>query len=229
MIFYITDYKNRTYPLPLNPSEFKLTAERDDKTVTVVRLGEISTLGEEKLQSLELSFTIPVDIRGEHFTSAPKAKLPRKGQSYLTWLAWIKNAKHLMRLVISGTKVNFQGTLSTFTYGMEDAYAGDYKVTIKISQYKPHRAIKVGSSKKKKTAKKGKRRSAPPKKVGRGSKVVVNGVLHRTSTGTGAGATERNAQRKISLVAPGTKYPYHVTTLSGGARGWVSASAVKAV
>ncbi|KRK49046.1 hypothetical protein GPK34_06870 [Secundilactobacillus kimchicus] len=229
MNFYLTDYKNRTWPLPLNPSEFKLTAERDDKTVTVVRLGEISTLGEDKLQSLELKFTIPTDIRAEHYTSAPKKKLAKNGQSYLTWFNWIKNQRHLCRLVISGTKVNFQGVLNTFEYGMEEGYAGDYIVTIKIAQYKPHRAIKVGASKKKKTAKKGKQRSAPPKKVGRGSKVVVNGVLHRSSTGSGPGVTERNAQRKISLVVPGAKYPYHVTTLSGGARGWVSASAVKAV
>ncbi|WP_055679859.1 hypothetical protein [Secundilactobacillus kimchicus] len=148
MNFYLTDYKNRTWPLPLNPSEFKLTAERDDKTVTVVRLGEISTLGEDKLQSLELKFTIPTDIRAEHYTSAPKKKLAKNGQSYLTWFNWIKNQRHLCRLVISGTKVNFQGVLNTFEYGMEEGYAGDYIVTIKIAQYKPHRAIKVGASKK---------------------------------------------------------------------------------
>ena len=229
MNFYLTDYKNRTWPLPLNPAEFKLTAERDDQTVTVVRLGQISTFGEDKLQSLELKFTIPDDIKAEHYTSAAKEDLPKNGQSYLTWFQWIKDQRHLCRLVISGTKVNFQGVLNTFEYGMENAYSGDYIVTLKIAQYKPHRAIKVGTSKKKKTAKKGKRRSAPPKKVGRGSQVVVNGVLHRSSTGSGTGATERNAQRKISLVAPGAKYPYHVTTLSGGARGWVSAGAVKAV
>ncbi|WP_460730449.1 hypothetical protein, partial [Nocardia heshunensis] len=96
-------------------------------------------------------------------------------------------------------------------------------------EYKTHKAKKVKSSKKKKTAKKGKSRSAPPKKVGRGSKVVVNGQLHRSSTGSGVGATERNATRKLTLVATGAKYPYHVATLSGGARGWVSKSAVKAV
>lgn len=59
--------------------------------------------------------------------------------------------------------------------------------------------------------------------------VVVNGQLHRDSLGSGPGITEQNAKRKISLVAPGSKYPYHVTTLDGGSRGWVKESDVKSV
>lgn len=227
MQFYITDSFNQTVALPVNPKEVSLDYTRDDSTVKVIKLGEISIIGDEKLVAVELQFILPVETDGVHYLSADNVW--DTAAQYLERLNLLYTTRKNIRLVISDTDINFKGIISEFKYGMSDGYADEYQVTLKISQYKAHKAIKVKTTKKKTTAKKGKQRSAPPKKIGRGSKVVVNGVLHRNSAGSGPGATERNATRKISLIAKGAKYPYHVTTLSGGARGWVKASAVKAV
>ena len=227
MRFYVTDSKNKTFELPVNPKEISLDASTDDKTVNVIKFGQINLIGDEKLISVQVDGILPLETDGVHYLSTDKPY--KKAQTYLDKLQKIYKSKKQARLVVSGTKINFKGVMSEFKYGMSEGFAEEYQYTFKLTQYKPHKAIKVKATKKKKTAKKGKQRAAPPKKISRGSKVVVNGVLHRDSAGNGAGLTERNATRKISLVAKGAKYPYHVTTLNGGARGWVSASAVKAV
>ena len=227
MKFNLTDSKNKTFALPVNPAEINVESTTDDKTVTVVKLGEISLIGPEKVKTIELTSTIPVKTAGVHYLSTSKPY--KNGQTYIDKINKMYKAKKPIRLVVTTTKISFKGTISDFKYGMAGGNADEYTFTLKLTEYKTHKAKKVKSSKKKKTAKKGKSRSAPPKKVGRGSKVVVNGQLHRSSAGSGPGATERNATRKITLVDTGAKYPYHVATLSGGARGWVSKYSVKAV
>jgi len=227
MKFSITDNKNKTFNLPINPKEFTIDAATDDKTVSVVKLGQINLIGDEKLKSIEIASTLPVKTGEVHYLSTKSVY--KNGQTYLDKLNKLYKAKKPVRLVISGTKVTFKGIISEFKYGMADGFAEEYAYTLKIGEYKAHKAKKVKAKKNKKVAKKGKSRSKPPKKISRGSKVTVIGQLHGNSAGSGPGVTERNATRKISLVAPGAKYPYHVTTLSGGARGWVSKSAVKAV
>lgn len=228
MKFSITDSKNKTFNLPINPKEFTIDAATDDKTVSVVKLGQINLIGDEKLKSIEITSTLPVKTSGIRYLSTKKVY--KNGKTYVDKLSKLYKKKKPVRLVISGTKISFKGIISEFKYGMADGFADEYTYTLKIGEYKAHKAKKVKKKKKsKKVAKKGKSRSKPPKKISRGSKVIVNGRLHRDSAGRGPGMTERNATRKISLVSPKAKYPYHVTTLSGGARGWVSKSAVKAV
>lgn len=229
MKFSITDSKNKTFSLPINPKEYTIDAATDDKTVSVVKLGQLNLIGDEKLKSIEITSTLPVKTADVHYLST--TDVYKNGQTYLDKLSKLYKAKKPIRLVISGTKVSFKGIISEFKYGMADGFADEYTYTLKIGEYRAHKAKKVKQKKKKskKVAKKGKSRSKPPKKISRGSKVIVNGRLHRDSAGRGPGLIERNATRKISLVSPKAKYPYHVATLGGGARGWVSKSAVKAV
>lgn len=229
MQFKLTDSKNKTFALPLNPEEILIAGATEDSTVSVIKLGQINLVGDEKIKTIEIKSTIPVKPKEAHYLSITKPYA--KGQSYLDKLSKIYKSKKQVRLVVTKTKISFKGIMSEFQYGMTGGNADEYTYTFKLTENKPHKAKKVKKSKKKKgkVAKKGKSRSAPPGKVGRGSKVIVNGRLHAGSNGSGPGATERSATRKISLIAKGAKYPYHVATLSGGARGWVSKSAVKAV
>lgn len=229
MQFNLTDSKNKTFALPINPKEITIDSSTEDSTVSVVKLGQISLVGDEKIRSIEVSSTLPVETEDVYYLSI--ANPYKNGQTYVDKLAKIYKSKKQVRLVVTKTKISFKGIMSEFKYGMEDGNADEFTYTFKLTEYKPHKAKKIKTSKKKekKVAKKGKSRSKPPKKIGRGSKVIVNGRLHANSAGSGPGLTERNATRKISLIAKGAKYPYHVTTLSGGARGWVAKSAVKAV
>lgn len=226
--FYLTNDANQTIELPLNPADIVVKVETDDKSETIVKLGEINIVGERKLTALSIESSIPVDTEIEHYLSAEKPL--EKGQDYLDWIESVFKSKKPLRLVVSTTKISLEATVASFEYGLKDGNDAEYKYTLSLKEYREFRVKKTGTTKENNvTPNDAPTRSSPPDKVGMGSKVIVNGQLHRDSQGSGPGQTEQNATRKISLVAPGSAYPYHVTTLDGGARGWVKESEVKAL
>ncbi|BDZ30632.1 hypothetical protein RA086_05630 [Lactiplantibacillus sp. WILCCON 0030] len=223
---YLTDDKNKTFELPVNPAELMVAYATDDATEQVVKLGEINRIGEVKLRQISIQSVLPVETSGVHYVTASKPF--KTAQDYINRLTSIHASKKPLRLVLSGSKISIKMTIASFEYGFQNGNSDEYVYTLKLTEYKAYQAQKLKIVKKK-VAKKGKKRPAPPKKIGRGSKVRVNGRLHLDSYGSGPGQTERNAIRRISIVANGRAYPYHVVTLSGGWRGWVKKSAVKAV
>ncbi len=107
----------------------------------------------------------------------------------------------------------------------------DVTVKIKLKQFREYgtKTVKVGGggmSIQARRAKSTVRASVP---VGIGSEVVVNGRLHRDSYGGGAGKTLSNYRGKINFVNQKGSHPYHVTSLSGGWLGWVTAGSVQGV
>lgn len=56
-----------------------------------------------------------------------------------------------------------------------------------------------------------------------GDKVIVNGTLHATADGAGAGATISNKHTTITRAIAGKAYPYNIT----GDLGWIAESAIK--
>lgn len=223
---YLTDNKNKTIELPVNPQELKVNYETNDATEEVVKLGEINRIGEVKLRTLSIESILPVTTKNVRYVTASKPL--SSAQKYIDWIIAAQKSKKPIRLVVSGTKISLKMTVASFNYGMENANADEYTFTLDLTEYKTYKAEKMKIAKKK-VAKKGKSRPKPPKKIGRGSKVIVNGRLHVDSYGRGPGQTEHNTIRKVNFIALGRAYPYHVTTLSGGWRGWVKKSAVKAV
>ena len=221
--FYLTNDSNETIELPVNPAEIMVKRESDDKSETVIKLGEVNLLGEDKLQEVSIESTIPLEPKTEHYVSA--ASLLDSAQDYIDWIESARKLKKPIRLVISTTKISLKSTISSFEYGMKNGYDGEYSYTLSLKEFKPFEAKKIGV--KQQPEKTVEARPSPPKKVGVGSTVIVNGLLHRDSQVNGPGLTEQNATRKISLVAPGALYPYHVTTLDGGSRGWVKESDVR--
>lgn len=221
---FLTNYKNNnTIQLPVNPAELKLKYEGDDKSQTVVNLGEINQLGNLKLVEIAIESTLPVDSRT--YLAIDDLKEP---DFYIDFIKKIQKAKGHLQLVVAKTKISLPMTISSFEYGFEEGYDEEYKYTLDLKQYRNFAAKKIGLTKKgkKKKSKKGKSRISPPKKFGVGSNVVVNGRLYMDSNGNGPGAYEKNAQRKVINIATGHKYPICVG-INGSARGWVRKSDVK--
>ncbi|RHW48996.1 hypothetical protein [Lactobacillus bombicola] len=221
---FLTNYKNnKTIQLPVNPTELKLKYEGDDKSQTIVNLGEINQLGNLKLVEIAIESTLPVDSRT--YLAVDDLKEP---DFYIDFIKKIQKAKGHLQLVVAKTKISMPMTISSFEYGFEEGYDEEYKYTLELKQYRNFAAKKIGLTKKgkKKKSKKGKSRISPPKKFGVGSNVVVNGRLYMDSNGNGPGAYEKNAQRKVINIATGHKYPICVG-INGSARGWVRKGDVK--
>lgn len=223
---YLTDSKNKTFELPVNPEELQINYQTNDSTEEVVKLGEINRIGEVKLRAISIEGVLPVSMAGVNYVTATQPLAT--GQNYIDRLTSIHRSKKPVRFVLSGSKISLQMTIANFTYGFKSGNSDEYTYTLDLTEYKTYKAELMKITKKK-VATKGKKRAAPPKKIGRGSKVIVNGRLHVDSYGSGPGQTERNATRKVNFIALGRACPYHVTTLSGGWRGWVTKSSVRAV
>lgn len=221
---YLTDSTNATVELPVAPSEFKLKRELGGDTITVLGIGEVRQLGLSKLRSISIPCNLPLKPVNAPWTTAEK--LLDSADEYLAFFNKMWKTQKPIRLVLSGTELNMTALLTAIEYGPGKGSTIETECVLDLTEYREIKALKTVI--KPVVAKKPKPRPAPPKKIGIGSTVIVNGVLHRDSYGSGPGQTEHNATRKINFTAPGRKCPYHVTTMSGGWRGWVTAGSVKA-
>ncbi|RHW49724.1 hypothetical protein DS831_06060 [Bombilactobacillus bombi] len=220
--FYLTNKNNETIELPVNPAEVMLKCETDDKSETIVSFGEINRIGEAKFKSVSIQSTFPTDLEA-HYISAND--LLGKPQAYIDWIISAHKSHKPIRFLVSSTKITLEMTISSFEYGMKSGYDGEYQYTLDLKEYRPVEVKQINSVQKNTNSMAA--RPSPPKKIGLGSIVIVNGQLHRDSYGNGPGQYEQNARRKISFVELNKAYPYHVSTLDGGWRGWVRQSEVR--
>lgn len=220
---FLTRYKdNKTIQLPVNPSELKLKYEGDNKSQTIVNLGEINQLGNLKLVDITIESVFP---KAKTTYLALKAKKRKKPDTYIKWIKKVQKDKDHLRFVVTNTKISMVMNITSFEYGFKDGNEDEYVYTLEPKQYRKYSAKKI-KKKKKTKSKKGKSRVSPPKKFSVGSSVIVNGRLHLTSNGGGSGAYEKHAKRKVINIASGHTYPVCVG-LNGIARGWVKKSEVK--
>lgn len=218
---YITDYStNQTVELPVNPAEVMLKFESDDKSETIINLGEVNRLGFTKLVSISISSFFPTQAR-RSYLATDNLEAP---DTYIDFFKTIQAKKHHVQLVISSTKISMTMTIASFEYGFKEGNADEYEYTLELKQWREYKFQTVNGTKK--TNSTSQTRPAPPKKIGVGSQVVVNGRLHIDSTGRAPGQYEKNAKRTILYVAPGRTYSVCVG-INGIPRGWVKQSEVK--
>lgn len=224
---YFTTPDNTTFELPVMPSTITVDRIMDVAQNTVIKTGEVDRIGERKLNEQTIEGIIPIYPRNSHLTTAtaPWAN----GRDYIGTIEGWQDSKKPGRLVItSDRQMSGRVTVSHFEWGMKDGNSSEYYYKLVIREWRDYDAKKI-TIQNNKTADYGEPRPAPANKLGVGSRVIVNGQLHRDSYGMGPGLTERNAERVISLVANGRDYPYHVALVGGGARGWVTASSVRLI
>lgn len=223
---YLTNSNNQTIELPIMPAEISVPREMDVIQETVLKIGEVDRVGNRKLNETTIEGSIPISPRKSHLTTATKPWL--NGKNYIGFIEQWQSTKKPGRLVItSDRKISGRVIISRFEWGMRDGNDNEYYYSLTLREWRDYSAQKIVVKRNKTTPKKSARRPKPAKKIGIGSRVIVNGQLHRDSYGKGPGVTERNAQRKITLIAKGRKFPYHVALVNGGARGWVSTKAVR--
>lgn len=234
--FYMTNFKNETLEFPLNPRELEFKRSSGNDKEKVVALGELVRLANgSELGQTSLTFNLPIDLtrRKVFWTAANLSRNgTRGGEEYLSFLDAVFRNHEIVRVVFTNTVFNDQFVIDDFSYKLSGG-GDEYEISITLTQWRDYSPIIVkrnlhvndgGESKKVEQE----QRPAPPAEIGIGSVVIVNGQLHRDSYGGGPGQTEVNARRKVNFMANGRQCPYHVTTMEGGWRGWVSAESIRA-
>lgn len=140
--FYLTNDANQTIELPINPAEVTVKYESDDKSETVVKLGEVNLIGEDKLQNISIESSFPIDPKEEHYTTS--LDLMDSAQDYIDWIESARKLKKPIRLVISTTKISLKSTIASFEYGMKNGYDGEYIYTLALKEFRPYEAKKIG-------------------------------------------------------------------------------------
>ena len=233
-IGFFFEYDGKVIQLPVNPEKLEITSDANNKTSEIVKLGEINILKKRKLTSVKFSSFFPKE---DWFPAVQTTGQFEDCDFYKKFFSKIMKAKKPVRFVITGIDIDsFFGTDKLVSVEKFDFYhqAGDYEDTyydIELKQYVDYSVQEIkkintstGNTKNKGETTGGTKK---PSKITKGCTVIVNGTLYRDSLGNGPGATEKNAVRKINLILNGRKCPYHVTTLSGGWRGWVKKESVK--
>lgn len=224
--FYI-QVDGKKYLLPVNPSQLEISKASNNSSNEVVSLGEINQIGADGLDQLSLESFFPKE-KESSFVSFPNEFINQN--TFVDLLKSIQSQGKLLRLTVTETNINILTTIENFKYSLKDA-TGDIYFTLELKQYREFGAKYVTTVKKKVSeAKKIPARPSPTTQtITPGCKVICNGQLHRDSYGTGPGVVEKNATRLVNFIAPGRKYPYHVTLLNGGWRGWVTAGSVRRI
>lgn len=209
--------------LPVAPSEFSINYERNDTVTSVIGLGEINRVGDDKVKKISISSVLPMDSDMVDYTTIKKSHRWKKATSYLTFLKNIEQNKKPVRLVITGTDVTMLATM-TLTYGMKDGNAQEYAYTLHFTEYKPVKAYKL--IRKNKLIKTGKRRTKPTGKISRGSKVTITGMVYVTPSAK-KGKKVRKRKGYIKLISKHKKHPYYIKATNGRRIGWVGKRAIK--
>ncbi|MGX7196726.1 hypothetical protein [Enterococcus olivae] len=221
--FYL-DVEGKRHILPVNPEEIFISTDSKNTVTEVVKLGDINQFGDKALATTSFASYFPASMKDSLANPKATKKTP---QQWVTTIQDAMNTKKRVRLIVTDCGINVLMAVESFEWGYT-GMAGDVRYTISLKEYRDH-AAKFVKTVAKKVSLTPARPTPTSKPITVGCEVICNGRLHRDSYGTGPGQTEKNARRKVNIIAKGRKCPYHVTNLQGGWRGWVTAESVKRV
>ena len=219
------EYENQVLQLPVNPEKITIKHDSNNSTANIVGLGEINRIGIANLR--EVGFE-------SFFTNSPSSfvRTRRNFQPprvYLNLIERIRRDRRPCRLVVTNTRINMLVSVEMFD-NMHEHAEGDVYYSVVFKEFRNHSArevtINITPAKPPRATTSQPRQPSTNQRVVQGSRVIVNGRLHRDSFGSGPGQTEVNATRIVNFLAPGRSHPYHVTLESGGWRGWVAADSI---
>ncbi|EJF33715.1 hypothetical protein JC2156_04250 [Weissella koreensis KCTC 3621] len=227
---FITRKDGSVHEMPMVPETISYSKESGNSQIDVIQLGEITRLGNTKLSRIDLDIRLPVDLRAnKSYITASRLEWD-SGNKYQDMLHDIFENHEVARFVITDTFFNDVFTIESYEPTLNEQ-AGMYTVSLKLVQWVDYAPLILTQAPVPKSQHARPTQVQNPRSsggnIGVGSVVIVNGQLHRDSYGSGPGLTEANATRKVNFTAPGRAYPYHVTMMDGGWRGWVSAESVR--
>jgi hypothetical protein len=225
-IKFCFEYRNnqKVY-LPVNPTKLEIQSPGNNATLNIVNLGDTSILKTPGLKLISFETFIPTQNSGSYVERDIQIYA---SEFYKDFFEAVMAQKEPINFVVEGLNVALKMSIEDFTYRWE---GGDpdmhFKISLKEYRQSTIKTTNIGSSSTA-TTNKGARENSP-KIPTPGSKVRVNGVLHRDSYGSSPGATEKGEIRLVEKVKAGRPYPYHIITLFGAWRGWVNKEALEVI
>ena len=225
------EYNGKVVQFPVNPTELSVTTQADNETVTTISLGQINKLATAQLKEVTFQSFFNYDTSASYVIGKNKGYKPA---FFVKLIRTIMTGKKPCRLVISDCGINFLASIESFEEMTKSGCEKDVYYTITFKEFRNFKAKFVEIKKPPKRTQKKVEAVTPKqtqeestnKQVTIGCTVIVNGRLHRDSYGSAPGQTEKNATRKVNFINMKGSHPYHVTTMNGGWRGWVTADSV---
>lgn len=221
---FFFEFKSQKAQLPVNPEELKIVSSGNNKTTEIIKLGEINLLRQMKLREITINSFLPINENFPYVLTKGKFQKPNY---YLDFFQKIRNEKAHCKFIVSDAAINMLVAIESFEWSQS---GGDLDVyfTLKLKEYVPYSARKVVIKEVTDSAPKAEITSPQRPKTGFaiGDTVIVNGKYWYTSYGDSPFGTFSNFTGKISHIVASAdrKYRYHITTMDGGWRGWVSES-----
>lgn len=211
--------------LSVNPGELMLSSPSNPEVLEVINLGQVTELTTPEL----VTFSIK-SFWTDHW-EYPYIQDKSRWYAQEEFVKRIEDArkeKKPVTFMIADTTLDLdmEVVIEDFQYGYK-AGSMDLEYELQFRQYRKAQAKFLQQVNKTIYTQQPARPANAGGDVAVGSTVVVNGQLHRDSSGGGPGQMESNATRKISHMNNGAKCPIHITTLEGGWRGWVTKESVK--
>ncbi len=228
-IRFFFEYEKEVIQLPVNPEELTVESKGSNKSEEVVALGEVTILRDIKLKSISIECFFPLHSDAPYVLTYGKFKKP---QFYIDFFEKVRNAKKPCRLIITDTKINTLVSIESFEWGLQ-AGDDDTHYVLKLKEYKNFsvKEVIITTPPTTTTAPKASVSAAQRPKTGFaiGDVVIANGKYWYTSYGDSPFGTFNNFTGKISHIVADKKrkYRYHITTMTGGYRGWVNESQIK--
>lgn len=228
-IRFFIKFNGQVVQLPVNPEEIKIVSSGNNKTEEIVKLGEINILRSKKLRECSIECFLPATSDGPHVLTKGKFEDP---QFYIDFFNEIRDSLKPCRFIISDTDINMLASIEEFSPGLK-AGDDDTHYTLTFKEYKAY-GPKIVTIKAPETAQapaivEKPAAQRPKSGFAIGDSVTVSGKYWYSSYGDGPFGTFNNFSGKISHIVAdkGRKYRYHITTPTGGYRGWVAESQLK--
>jgi hypothetical protein len=225
------EYNGTVIQMPVNPPTLELGGPGNNETIEIVALGDISILKQKKLKTISIESFFPAKIN-QYAPYVLTQNQFQEPQFYMDFFEKIRDEKKPVRFIVTDTKINFLVSIESFTPVLN---AGDDDTSYKLEllQYREHtpKIVTIQSIDPSGTGTPTATTSSsrPATGLAIGDEVTVNGNYWYTSYGDEPHGTFSNFRGKINLIVANTsrKYRYHITTLTGGFRGWVSGDQIK--
>lgn len=220
--------------LPINPETVPEVLEGANETYNVIGIGDVTVQKKPKQKTIEIESYFPA--RPTWAVLTPN-NFMTPGEYITFFLDAMKNKSVLTYTPVRYSEIGepyftedtgFKCTVESFTYEERGGETGDFYYTLQIKEYRDYAPITVEVQKttpSETVVTETPVRAVPKAQIVVGSVCTANGNFYYTSYGAEPHGVAHGRQVKVSRIVDQSRpCPYHITTMSGGALGWIAGS-----